>query len=276
MGFELARVLEGVEGTRFRGAVQHFDVTGSTSTLATEAATAGAPDAVWVADEQTAGRGRGGHRWHSAAGDGLYVSVLVRPKLPMAEAMVLPLSVGLAAQTAVLEVTGMEADLRWPNDLLLGGRVVDGRRLGAKKFGGILVESAAVSAGEQAAIRFAVIGIGVNVNHHEFPEELRDVATSLRMEGGETVSRERLLVALLRRLDDELRTLEEDGGVKQTIARFTRASSWVEGKRVRVGEGPDGYTAETRGLTAHGFLRVAGEDGAERLVLSGGVRELGG
>lgn len=274
MRFDLGRVLEGVAGTRFRGAVRHFAVTGSTSTLAMEAATTGARDGVWVADEQTAGRGRGGHRWHSAAGDGLYMSALARPGLRMEEGTVLPLAVGLAAQAAVREVTGMEADLRWPNDLLLGGRVEDGRRWGAKKFGGILVESAAVGAGEEARMRFAVIGVGVNVNHRTFPEELGAVATSLRMEGDAVVSREELLIALLRGLDAELRGLEEMGGVARVVARFEQASSWVEGKRVRVGEGADGYTAETLGLTTHGFLRVAGEDGAERLVLSGGVREL--
>lgn len=274
MQFDLGRVLEGVAGTRFQEAVRHFTVTGSTSTLAMESAMAGESDGVWVADEQTAGRGRGGHRWHSIAGDGLYMSALVRPRLPMAEAMVLPLAVGLAAQAAVREVTGMTADLRWPNDLLLGGRMVHGRRLGAKKFGGILVESAALGAGEEARMRFAVIGVGVNVNHRTFPEDLRELATSLRMEGGAAVSREMLLIALLRGLDAELRGLEEAGGVARVIARFEQASSWVEGKRVRVGEGADGYTAETRGLTAHGFLRVAGEDRTERLVLSGGVREL--
>ena len=87
---------------------------------------------VWVADEQTAGRGRAGHRWHSAAGEGLYVSVLVRPPLPMRAALKLSLSTGLAVRAAIRESTGLAADLRWPNDLLLGGR----------KCGGILVETA--------------------------------------------------------------------------------------------------------------------------------------
>lgn len=274
MRFDVELVLEGMAETRFRGAVLHLRSTGSTSTLAMEAAAGGTMNAVWVADEQTAGRGRGGHGWHSAAGEGLYMSALVRPRLPMADAMVLPLAVGLAARGAVEEVTGMVADLRWPNDLLLGGRQeIDGRRLRAKKFGGILVETS--GADEAGGVRYAAIGVGVNVNHRAFPEELRGTATSLRMEGsGAEVGREEVLVAVLRRLEMELQWMEQAGGVEEVLQRFARASSWAEGKRVQVGEGVDGYPGVTRGLTEHGFLRVAGADGVERTVLSGGVREI--
>ena len=275
MGFDLERVLDGVVGTRFRGAVRHSVVTGSTSTLAMEAALAGAGDGLWVADAQTAGRGRGGHGWHSAAGDGLYCSALVRLELRRSEAMMLPLAMGVAARTAVEEVTGLIADLRWPNDLLLGGRMVEGRRLGAKKFGGILVETSAGRPGDEARVRFAVIGVGINVNHAEFPEHLHSLATSLRMEGGGAeIRREALLIALLRAIDGELDSLAGEGGVEKMLARFAAASSWVAGKPVRVGEGAESYVGVTRGLTPEGFLRVLGDDGAERTVLSGGVREL--
>ena len=287
MRFDRELVLEGVRETRFRGAVRHLATTGSTSTLAMEAAAAGERDGVWVADEQTAGRGRGGHAWHSAAGDGLYCSALVRPGIRMTEATVLPLAVGLAVRAAVEQVTGLLADLRWPNDLLLGGVGLDGRRVGARKFGGILVEAAA-NAGQIAdqnagqdpgqdagRMRFAVIGVGLNVGHREFPEELREMATSLRREGAPDVGREEVLVALLRGLERELQGLEAEGGVRSVIRRFSATSSWVQGKRVQVGEGTSGFAGVTRGLTNEGFLRVMGDDGAERTVLSGGVREPG-
>ncbi len=274
MRFDVELVLEGVAETRFRGAVRHVAVTGSTNTLGMEAAAEGAMDAVWVADEQTAGRGRGGHGWHSAAGEGLYVSALVRPRLLMADAMVLPLAVGLAARTAVRDATGMVADIRWPNDLLLGGQEVGGRKVGAKKFGGILVETS--GANEEGQMRFAVIGVGINVGHREFAGELRETATSLWMESGgkEEVGREEVLVGLLRGLERELQGLERPDGVAEVVGRFGAASSWAEGRRVRVGEGADSYPGVTRGLSANGFLRVAGEDGVERTVLSGGVREI--
>jgi hypothetical protein len=101
---------------------------------------------VVLAEEQTAGQGRHGHSWHSAAGDGIYCS-LVLPQSPL-----LTLALGLATHTAIFEATGLLCDLRWPNDLMLGD----------KKVAGILV---------QAAGRNAIAGIGINVNHAEFPAE---------------------------------------------------------------------------------------------------------
>src|ERR1700712_1244175 len=130
--FDIAAVDRALTGTRFARRVRHFTSVDSTSTLLLAAAADGASEGtVYIADEQTAGRGRGGHEWHSSAGDGLYVSVLIRPSLPMAEALWISLSTGLAAQTAVREAVGLGIDIRWPNDLMLGGR----------KCGGILVET---------------------------------------------------------------------------------------------------------------------------------------
>ena len=251
-------------GTRFAGKVRHFATVGSTNAMLLEEAAAGAAEGtVFVADEQTAGRGRGGHSWHSTPGDGLYVSVLAKPGLPLRETLWISLATGLAVQSAIRPVTGVAVDIRWPNDLLLGGR----------KCGGILVETA-VEPERSALLRYAVIGIGVNVNHARFPEELTTLATSLRMESGAAQSRSALLVALLRALDRELLLLEEahaqGGGT--LLERFALASSWVSGKRVSVPE-QGGYTGVTAGLDAQGFLRVAGDDGVLRTVLSGGVRE---
>jgi len=243
-------------GTRFAGKITHLATTGSTNTLALDAAQAGAQEgAVWVADEQTAGRGRGGHGWHSAAGDGLYVSVLLRPKMALGEALWLSLATGLAVQAAVYETTGELPDIRWPNDMILNGR----------KFGGILAETSA--SGD--ALRFAVIGIGLNVQHAEFPAELRSIATSLRIETGQEWSREELLASLLRALEREVVLLETEPEI--LLERFAEASSWVRGKPVRVGE-EDSYTGVTAGLDARGFLRVLADDGSVRTVLSGGVR----
>jgi BirA family biotin operon repressor/biotin-[acetyl-CoA-carboxylase] ligase len=267
--FDLSTVEAGIAATEFAGRVMHFPSVGSTNLLALEAAQAGARAGVWVADEQTAGRGRGGHGWHSVAGDGLYVSALVAPPLPMTTALLLSLATGLAAKAAIAEVAGLDCDIRWPNDLMLNGR----------KCGGILVETAvAATEGDAVAtLRYAVIGVGINLNHAQFSPELEHVATSLRMELGERISREALLAALLRELDGEIRRLiSEDRGTNDgddVLRRFAAASSWVRGKRVRVEEG-GGYTGVTDGLDSRGFLRVVGDDGIERTVLSGGVREI--
>ena len=259
---DVISVHAGIAGTIFAGQVRHFPSVGSTNLLALEAAQAGSRRGVWVADEQTAGRGRGGHGWHSAAGDGLYVSALVAPALPMSMALWLSLATGLAARTAIAEATSMTVDIRWPNDLLLHGR----------KCGGILIETAV----EAEMLRYAVIGIGINVNHGSFPAELETIATSLRIQSGGEISREALLAALLRSLDKEIALLvqEHRGEIAATglLERFAEASSWVRGKRVRVDEG-GGYTGVTSGLDSRGFLLVDGDDGVRHTVLSGGVRE---
>ncbi|HEY8996519.1 MAG TPA: biotin--[acetyl-CoA-carboxylase] ligase, partial [Edaphobacter sp.] len=132
MPFDLEQVQEALAETRFGRRVKHFDSVSSTNTLALEAAQAGANESVWVADEQTAGRGRGNHSWHSVAGDGLYVSALVKPLIPARNALPISLATGLAAKSAIANVTGAVIDIRWPNDLLIGTR----------KCGGILVETA--------------------------------------------------------------------------------------------------------------------------------------
>lgn len=264
--FNLAQVESALQRTRFAGKLHHFSSIESTNVHAVAAAQGGAPDgSVYVADQQTAGRGRGGHSWHSATGDGLYVSILVRPRLELQQALWISLATGLAVQSAIASLTGLTPDIRWPNDQLLGGR----------KCAGILVETAAAGstapAGLESALRFAVIGIGINVNHAAFPRELASLATSLHLESDRTWQREDLLLALLPALAAEMDELEAH--TPGLLERFAAASTWVRGKRVRVDEA-GGYTGVTAGLDAAGFLRVMGEDGLTRTVLSGGVRTL--
>lgn len=266
--FDLAGVAAALAGTVFAGQVQHLRSVGSTNVLALDAAQTGASHGcVWVADEQTAGRGRGGHGWHSISGDGLYVSVLLRPQMALLDALWLSLATGLAVQAAIAAVTGLPPDIRWPNDLLLGSR----------KCGGVLVETsvAASQSNAPAMLRYAVIGVGINVNHESFPAELKDTATSLRKESGRPWAREQVLLAYLQALKRETDLLETElrgtSTVPGLLERFAAASSWVRGKRVRVDEG-GGYTGVTDGLDARGFLRVVGDDGDLHTVLSGGVR----
>lgn len=222
----------------------------------------GAPDgSVYIADEQTAGRGRGAHGWASPSGSGLYVSVLLRPRIAPADILWLSLAAGLAAQKAIRDVTSLQADLRWPNDLLFGRR----------KFCGILTELNA----EVTRVRHAVVGIGINVHQAQFPDDLREIATSLMIETGRNWPRQELLLALLKSLDCEVAALAGSGDPEQYARamrqRVTAASSWVRGKRVRVEQG-DGFTGVTDGLDARGFLLVRTVEG-QRTVYSGGVRE---
>jgi BirA family biotin operon repressor/biotin-[acetyl-CoA-carboxylase] ligase len=266
--FDLSSVAAALASTAFADNLKHLPSVGSTNVVALEAAqSSAAHGSVWIADEQTAGRGRSDHRWHSPAADGLYVSVLLRPRMALASALWLSLATALAVQTAISTVTRLAPDIRWPNDILIGSR----------KCGGILVETSAVASKSDAPtmVRYAVVGVGINVNQQSFPTELQALATSLRRESGREWAREPILIEFLRALDEEIASLEAElrgaSKVAGLLERFASSSSWIRGKRVRVDEA-GGYTGVTDGLDAHGFLRVAGDDGMLHTVLSGGVR----
>jgi BirA family biotin operon repressor/biotin-[acetyl-CoA-carboxylase] ligase len=257
--FDLPALNAALSGSRFAGNLHFFPAIHSTNTHAMEQADSGAPDgSVYLADEQTAGRGRGAHSWTSPPGSGLYVSILLRPRIAPADILWLSLAAGLAVHDAIQSVTSLQVDLRWPNDLLFG----------ARKFCGILTELNA----EVTRVRHAVVGIGINVHQPQFPPEIRSVATSLFLETGRNWPRQELLLALLRSLDRELVALADPQTAAESIrARLEQRSSWIRGKRVVVDEGTP-YPGVTDGLDARGFLQVRTPEGP-RTVLSGGVRE---
>lgn len=251
-------------GTAFAGKLKYFAAIHSTNTYAMQQGDAGAEHGtVYLADEQTAGRGRGANAWSSPPGTGLYLSVLLRPRMSPGDALWISLAAGLAVREAVKQVTTLEPDLRWPNDLLLG----------TKKFCGILTEMHA----EATRIRHLVIGIGINVLQPAFPEGLSDIATSLAIETGLAWPRQDLMIALLKALGQEVEALsqpEASDAQQSVLRRLEAGSSWIKGKRVRVEE-TDAYAGVTDGLDARGFLRVKTEAGI-RTVFSGGVREAAG
>jgi BirA family transcriptional regulator, biotin operon repressor / biotin---[acetyl-CoA-carboxylase] ligase len=273
--FNLAQIEPAIAGTQFAGHVHHLATTPSTNTLALEAAQQNVATGVWIADEQTAGRGRGGHTWHSTPGDGLYVSILTRPRLFGADALKLSLAAGLAAHQAISQTTGADINLRWPNDLMLTGPD-PGPDAVEKKFGGILTESS-MEGGSSGALAYAVIGIGMNLNHQTLPPDLSPIATSLRIVLGHPVSREAILSALLRALESEIALLEAEASGTRShntaplALRFGRASTWVRNLRVHVDE-QGGYTGFTAGLDPQGLLQVRLDDGTTRTVRHGGVR----
>ena len=257
-----------IGGTIFAGGLHHFARIESTNVAAMQAGAerwardrvAGDGGEVWLAEEQTAGKGRAGHTWQSRPRDGIYLSALLWPRMAPAETAILSLAAGLAVVEAVHETTGLSADLRWPNDALLGG----------KKFCGILTELSA----DVERVRYVVVGMGLNVNNESFSPELEPIATSLRRELGRCVSRVELVAALLRALDRELAAFERidvSAAREQVLRRFERHSTYCCGAPVTVEE-DGGYEGTTRGLDESGFLRVETAQGM-RTVLSGGVRK---
>jgi BirA family transcriptional regulator, biotin operon repressor / biotin---[acetyl-CoA-carboxylase] ligase len=250
-----------LRGTIFDAQLHHFYKIGSTNTAAMAAAADGAQEGcVFLAEEQTAGRGRGAHAWQSARSAGIYCSVILRPALAPSEVLVLSLAAGLAVRSAVVEIDPrVQVDLKWPNDVLIAG----------KKACGILTEMNA----EATRVRYVVVGMGINVNHANFPKELEGAATSLLLATGSEWSRVELTAALLKSLDREYRLLIEQKDARQSILRrFTESSSWVRGKQVRIEENGGRVEGTTEGLDERGFLQVRTARGLQT-ILSGTVRE---
>ena len=248
-----------IKGTIFSKQVHHFFSIGSTNTAAMEAGAAGAPEgSVFLAEEQTAGRGRAAHSWHSAQGSGIYCSVLLRPLLPPSEVLLLSLAAALAVRSAIAEIQSAFApDLKWPNDLMLG----------EKKVCGILTEMNA----EPTRVRYLVIGIGINVNQASFPPALQGQATSLRMATGSEWSRVELCAALLKSLHREYAEFVRSPASRSAIVqRFSANSPMVRGRAVRVEENGE-FEGTTDGLDERGFLRVRTAN-VLLTVMSGTVR----
>jgi BirA family biotin operon repressor/biotin-[acetyl-CoA-carboxylase] ligase len=197
---------------------------------------------VVVADEQTEGIGRHGHEWDSQKGAGLYASVVLEPH------PVLTLALGLAGATSIEKVTSLRPDIRWPNDLMFGD----------KKVGGILVQ---VQDGK------AVAGVGINILQRRFPGEVAQIATSLAIETDLEFRRDDLLEALLEQIASVTGLSASD-----VIAQWERASTYAQGKAVRVDAGDRVIEGVTAGLDPSGFLRVRTDSGALETILAGGVR----
>jgi len=247
-------------GTPFARRILHFFKTDSTNSVAMRLGESGEPHGtIVVAEEQTAGRGRAGRSWASEKSAGIYCSVLLRPPIPPAHAPLLTLVAGLAARDASAEDLPATPDIRWPNDLLVGKR----------KFCGILTEMHA----EPDRILYAVIGIGMNVNQARMPEDIAEIATSLRIESRRTHSRFELLIRLLRSLDRYYNQFLADGATP-ILRRFAEVSSYFKGKHVQITTAAESFTGVTAGLEPSGVLRVARDDGRGTVaVLSGDVAE---
>ena len=248
-----------LRGTMFEAHLHHFYKIGSTNSAAMGSAAEGVPEgSVLLAEEQTAGRGRGGNTWQSPRSTGIYCSAVLRPPLPPSDVLLLSLMAGLAVQAAIQQTNSrVQADLKWPNDVLIDG----------KKVCGILTEMNA----EATRVRYVVVGVGINVNQASFPKELQ--ATSLRLATGSEWSRVELAAALLKSLDREYRQFVQGPEARASILRrFAENSSWLRGKKVRIEENGSAFDGTTEGLDARGFLQVRTAYGMQT-VLSGTVRE---
>jgi BirA family biotin operon repressor/biotin-[acetyl-CoA-carboxylase] ligase len=233
--------------------VSVLPTTSSTNDDAKRAGQKGAPSgSAFLADCQSAGRGRLGRSWHSPPGQNLYLSFLLRPRLDPRAARLLTLAVGLAVRDAIAPLLpACAVGIKWPNDVLIDGR----------KVAGILAE--AQLAGAEG---FVVVGIGVNVRAAEFPPELRAKATSLALAGAHTLDRGQIFVEIAACLQKRLEQLA--AGALAAIVDDVARHDALRGRLITV----DGEPAVALGLAPDGALRIRRKDGSEGLVNAGDVQ----
>lgn len=226
----------------------------STNTVLRQLARQGVPHgSLCIADMQTAGKGRLGRSWHSPAGQGLWLSVLVRPILRPEDAPLITLCAAMAMARAVQEVSGLPARIKWPNDLVCHG----------KKICGILLEISATTDG----ITHVIIGTGLNVRRSAYPSDLAHQAASLE-DFTAPPARADLLVHYLAALEESLLRLESGGF--EAIAQEYREACCTLGSRVRVSGGMD-LTGEAIDIDHTGALLIRTENGEVHRVLAGDV-----
>jgi len=238
-----------------------FPSLSSTNSVAAELATQTDRKAfIVVADHQTAGRGRLNRSWESPPGSNIYVSIVLRPELHPRDTTILTLLAGVAAASALRERAGVDVRLKWPNDLLIG----------PKKVGGILTEMRASA----ESVQFAIIGIGINVHYRtaDMPLEIRSIATSLAEETNITLSRSKILAALIGMIDLWLKKLTQNG--KITIIEQWRTLSATLGKTVSVKQGDTVIDGIAEDIDSEGFLLVRQLDGTLVSIYAGDVSHI--
>lgn len=240
--------------------ILRFDSLPSTNTEAARQAVEGAPEGLCiVAREQTAGRGRRERAWASPKDVGLYFSIVLRPRLDAKHWPLITLAAALAVRDALAEACALETDIKWPNDLLAGG----------KKLCGILAEAVETRAG-----RACVLGIGINLDDRAFPSELAAAATSVEAQTRAAPEPEALLRALTRSLARHYARLQDAGGAEHVISEWETRSTYARGRRVRVALTAETFEGTTRGLEPDGALRVETDAREIRLVRAGDVQAL--
>lgn len=234
----------------------HEEVT-STNDVAKELAASGAPDGSAVlAERQTAGKGRLGRQWSSDSLNSIFLSLLLYPNARPQDIMQLPLTAGLSVCTVLRRETGLDVQIKWPNDVIING----------KKVCGILAEMGA----EAEHIHYAVLGIGINTNTGEFPAEISHKATSLFLETKQQFDRNRLTAEILNSFEGYYQTFCGQDGLAEIIRQYKPLCATLH-KRVSVLEGGPQSEALAKDILPDGSLLIQTDDGEERAVQAGEV-----
>lgn len=237
--------------------VTFLEETDSTNNVVRRMAEQGAPEGTLaVAEIQTAGKGRRGRSWSSPKGSGIWHSFLLRPEFAPEHASMLTLLAAMAVQKSVKDVTGLDCKIKWPNDIVVNG----------KKICGILTEMST----EEDSIRYVVVGIGINANTSDFPEEIRETATSLALELGHPVRRTLLINGVMCAFEEYYRIYRETLDMSRLKEIYDQELVNVE-REVKVLAPCGDYTGISHGINNQGELIVELSDGTIREVNSGEV-----
>lgn len=237
-----------------------FDSVESTQNLARAAAEEGAAEGtLFIAEQQVSGRGRMGRQWVSPRGKGIWMSMVLRPTVPIHFAPQLTLLTAVALCRSLKKLTALPIGIKWPNDLLIDG----------KKISGILLESAA----EEERLRYVIAGIGISVNleTEDYAEELLDKATSLAIASGQKWDRVDVIADFLKEWEQLYNLYQEQGF--SSIITLWEALSVSLGKKVRLLTPQGDMVGVPIGLDESGAIRIRQEDGTEKSVFSAEMGE---
>ena len=237
--------------------IRYFSRIDSTNQYAKRIAEEGAPDGTLIiADEQTAGKGRSGRTWVTPPAEAIAFTLLLRPKLSPDRISMVTLVMGLAVTNAVNSLYDVSAGIKWPNDVVIKGR----------KLCGILTEMSA----EVRQVNYIVIGVGINANLTSFPEEIREIATSLKLELGRDINRAELIARVMAEFERLYAEFEAQGDLGAVMQEYNELCLNA-GSKVRVLDPNGEYTGTSRGINSMGELLVETEDGKMQEVYAGEV-----
>lgn len=265
-GYRIVEVPDVLTGEELKSLMQtqwagrnivYYPETDSTNLRIRELGDAGAPHGTLaVADMQTAGRGRRGRTWESPPGTSIYMSILLRPDIIPGAAPMLTLVMACSVAEGISDCENVDVRIKWPNDVIAGG----------KKLVGILTEMST----QIDYINHVTIGVGINVNMTEFPENIRDTATSLRLETGHEVRRAPLIAAIMKRFEENYAVFLKTQDMSGLMEKYSGMLINLD-REVLVLGAEDSYKAHALGIDRQGELIVRREDGTEEKIYAGEV-----
>lgn len=241
----------------FAEKIYFYDEIGSTNDECKKLAEEGAKHGTLViAEKQTKGKGRRGRNWESPKGTGIWMTLLLRPDIEPYNSSGLTLVAAMAIDKAITEVTGLDAKIKWPNDIVVNG----------KKVTGILTEMSA----QPEMINYIVIGIGINVNTEEFPEDIAKTASSLKIESGKTIKRSSIIALFGKYFEQYYARYIKTQDMSLLIDEYNKELINVD-RQIKVLAKENSYTGIAKGINRHGELIVETENKELRNVVAGEV-----